>query len=213
MANRLTKLGYAVAVAGVVFLLASLYVFTQIKAGQNALQKFSEAQDIKLSYNEQGQLLERGKTEGVEPIKKLLTEDWGYPLKESELDPNDPLVNTASEYMYQMAVIAYHVTHGTQKIVLEKDEEYKGQTFPAGTYDFPVAGRYWTGFDRMHPIEGKARGQAWTGTAHALIAELGVGTVTASSLELGLLVTALVGGLGLTFIGLGLGLNWVAKES
>jgi hypothetical protein len=50
-------------------------------------------------------LLDRGKPEAVQKIMRLLTEDWGYPVVESELDPNDPLVNTASEYMYQMAVI------------------------------------------------------------------------------------------------------------
>ena len=43
-------------------------------------------------------------------------------------------------------------------------------------------GRYWTGFDRMHPLDGKVREMAWSGVAHGLIAELGVGTVTASTL-------------------------------
>ena len=42
----------------------------------------------------------------------LLTEDWGYPVVASELDPNDPVVNTGSEYMYQMATVAFHTLHG-----------------------------------------------------------------------------------------------------
>ena len=49
-----------------------------------------------------------------------------------------------------------------------------GQVFPAGEYEFAVDGRYWTDFDRQHPIEGPARDKAWTGTAHALIANLGI---------------------------------------
>ena len=38
----------------------------------------------------------------------LLQDDWKYPVVTSDLDPNDPVVNTASEYMYQMATITYH---------------------------------------------------------------------------------------------------------
>ncbi|MCZ6663031.1 MAG: hypothetical protein O6951_08935 [Actinobacteria bacterium] len=47
-----------------------------------------------------------------------LTEDWGYPVVESDFDPDDPLVNTASEYMFQMATVGYHVLHGTQTVTL-----------------------------------------------------------------------------------------------
>ena len=72
-------------------------------------------------------------------------------------------------------------------------------------------GRYWTAFDRAHPIEGPARAQIWTPTAHALIAELGVGSVTASALQIGLGVAALLAGLGLTFLLTGVGLVWVAR--
>ena len=78
-----------------------------------------------------------------------------------------------------MATVAYHTLHSTQTVVLTEPEEYNGKTYPAGEYQVPVDGRYWTGFDRQDPLEGPAREQAWTGTAHALIANLGVGTVTA----------------------------------
>ena len=44
-------------------------------------------------------------------------------------------------------------------------------------------GKYWTGFDRTNPIEGAAREKIWTGTALALIGQLGVGSVTASTLQ------------------------------
>ena len=53
-----------------------------------------------------------------------------------------------------------------------------------GVYQVPVADRYWTGFNRMHPLDGPAREQAWNGTVHGLFAELGVGATTHSSLQL-----------------------------
>ena len=166
---------------------------------------------MELTYNEDGQLTDRGETEGAEAIMSLLTDDWKYPVVESDLDPADPLVNTASEYMYQMATISYHTLHGTQTVVLDEDVEYDGELFKAGTYEFDVDGKYWTDFDREHPIEGIAREQAWTGTAHGLIGELGVGTVTHSALQLGLAMSGLLAGLGLTFLLAGLGLVWVGK--
>jgi hypothetical protein len=113
--------------------------------------------------------------------------------------------------MYQMATVAYHTLHGVQTIVLDEDVEYNGEVFAAGTYEFPVDGRYWADFNREHPLEGPARAQAWTGVAHALIAELGVGTVTASTLQLGLGVAGLFAGLGFTLILSGAGLVWVSR--
>ena len=72
-------------------------------------------------------------------------------------------------------------------------------------------GRYWTGFNRANPIEGAARGQIWTGTAHALIAELGVGSVTASALQLGLGMAGILAGVGLLFVITGIGLVWATR--
>lgn len=204
-------LGIATAVVGLVFLLLGLYAYVQVQAGYGSLHAFSAAQDITLSYNDDGELIDRGETEGAEAIMELLTDDWGYNVKNSELDPDDPLLDTGSEYMYQMATIAYHVMHGTQTIVLDETTEYNGETFKKGEYEFDVDGRYWTGFDRMHPIEGPARGQAWTGTAHGLIGELGVGAVTASTLELGRGISFIVMALGLTFAMIGIGLVWVGR--
>ena len=78
-----------------------------------------------------------------------------------------------------MATITYHTLHGTQTVVLPEDvTAADGTVYAAGTYEFAVDGRYWSDFDRTNPIEAAAREQAWTGTAHALIAELGVGSVS-----------------------------------
>jgi hypothetical protein len=180
--------------------------------GAQALQAFSAAQNVTLSYNEAGQLVDRGETAGADKIMSLLVNDWGYAVDRSELNPNDPLVNTASEYMYQMAVISYHTLNATTMVTIPEDVVVDGQVVTkAGEYEFVNDGRYWTGFDRTNPIEGAAREQIWTGTAHALIAELGVGSVTASALQIGLGIAGLLAGLGFMFILTGLGLVWVAR--
>jgi hypothetical protein len=178
----------------------------------NALQKFSEAQNVVLSYNDDGNLIDRGTTEGADVIMEMLEEEWGYPVLGGELDPDDPLVNTASEYMYQMATIVHHVREGTQTIVLTEDVEYNGETFAAGTYEFDVDGRYWTDFDRQHPLEGPARSQAWSGTVHGLVGELGVGVVTHTSIQVGYATAGMLGAMGLMGLLTGIALTALGKE-
>lgn len=212
MGKRLQTLGIVLAVFGLAFLVGGGVAFAKVQDGYGSLQAFSAEQNVELSYNEDGELIDRGETEGAEAIMSLLVDDWQYPVVEADLDPNDPLVNTASEYMYQMATITYHVLHGTQMIVLDEDVEYNGEVFPAGEYEFNVDGKYWTDFDREHPLEGPAREMAWSGTAHGLIGELGVGTVTHSALQMGLALSGLLGGLGGIFILLGLGLVWAGRS-
>jgi hypothetical protein len=211
MNGRLKILGAALAVIGLVFVAGGGYALYKTNQGAHALQAFSAAQNVTLSYNESGQLVDRGETEGATAIMSLLTNDWGYSVDTAELNPNDPLVNTASEYMYQMATIAYHTLHGTTTVVLDKDVTVGDKVFAAGTYEFATDGRYWTGFDRTNPIEGAAREQVWTGTAHALIAELGVGSVTASALQIGLGMAGILAGIGFMFLLTGLGLVWAAR--
>jgi hypothetical protein len=211
MIKRLRILGVLLALIGLGFLVSSGVAYAKVQDGYDSLQAFSQEQNVELTYNEDGQLTDRGETEGAEAIMSLLTEDWKYPVVQSDLDPGDPQVNTASEYMYQMAVISYHTLHGTQTVVLDEAVEYNGELFEAGSYEFDIDGRYWSDFDREHPIEGAAREQAWTGTAHGLIGELGVGTVTHSALQLGLAMSGLLAGLGFTFLLAGLGVVWVGR--
>lgn len=211
MTARLRTLGVILAVFGIVFVAAGAFSLYKVQQGMTSLSSFSAAQGVELSYNDEGQLVDRGEVAGAQAIMTLLTDEWGYPVQTSELDPNDPLVNTGTEYMYQMATVAFHTLNSTQTIVLTEDVEYNGEVFKAGTYEFAVDGRYWADFDRAHPLEGPARAQAWTGVAHALIAELGVGTVTASALQLGLGLAGLFAGVGFTFLLAGLGLVWVSR--
>jgi hypothetical protein len=240
MASRLRITGVVLLIVGLVGLGAAGYAYMKVQNGAAALQGFSEAQAVTLAYNDEGQLVDRGTTDGAAAIMALLRDDWQWPVVDSELNPDDPITNTATEYMYQMATVAYHTLHGTQTVTLTQPVEWDGDgddavaatapvytggewdpstagedaIFQPGVYEVPVAGRYYTQFDRLHPLDGPAREQAWAGLVHGLFAELGVGATTASSLELGqgvALVTALM---GVSFLVLGGLLLWtsLAKE-
>ena len=212
MKNRLGVVGAGLILAGAAFAIAGGVAYAKVQDGYDSLQAFSEKQNVQLTYNDQGQLTDRGETAGADAIMTLLVDDWKYPVVKSDLDPNDPLVNTATEYMYQMATIAHHTLDSTQTVVLDEAVTADdGTTYAAGTYEFPVDGRYWTAFDRSNPIEAAAREQAWTGTVHGLIGELGVGTVTASTLQMGLAMAGLFAGVGLVFMLTGGGLIWAGK--
>jgi hypothetical protein len=214
MYARFKIVGIGLAIAGIAFMGVGGYTYVKTQAGANALNAFSAAQNVTLSYNDQGQLTDRGTVEGAAPILALLQDDWGYTVDKNELNPNDPVVNTASEYMYQMATIAHHTLDGTQTVVLPEDVTADdGTVYKAGTYEVPVAGRYWSQFDRTNPIDAKVREQAWTGTAHALIAELGVGSVTASALQMGLGIAALAAALGAVLLLAGIGIVWAARPA
>lgn len=213
MVGRLTKLGYVLIALGLVFVVAGGVAYSKTQEGYDSLSKFSEAQNVTLSYNEEGQLIDRGTVEGAQAIMDFLENEWGYAVVGSELDPNDPLVNTGSEYMFQMATVSFHVLNGTQTVVLEEEVVYNDEVFPAGTYEVAVDGRYWTDFDRQHPLEGPARSQAWSGTAHGIVGELGVGTVTHSTLKLALALAGLFAGVGLVSMLGGGGLIWAARGS
>jgi hypothetical protein len=211
MRQRLRALGMVLALIGMGFLIGGGVAFAKTQQGYQSFQALSETQNVNLTYNDEGQLVDRGSTEQAQAILRLLADDWGYPVVESDLDPADPLVNTATEYMYQMATVAYHVLHGTQTVVLTEAVEYDGVVYEPGVYQFEVDGRYWTGFDRGHPIEGPARDMAWTGTVHGLFGELGVGTLTHTTLQVGLGLAGLLAGIGLTLVLTGAGMAWVAR--
>ena len=212
MNKRIQRLGIGLALMGLVFFAAGGYTLYKTQQGANALQTFSAAQNVKLNYNDQGQLVDRGETAGAAAIMSLLENDWGYAVDRGDLNPNDPLVNTASEYMYQMATISYHTLHGATTVTIPEDVVVDGKLVTkAGDYEFVNDGRYWTGFDRTDPIQGAAREQIWTGTALALIGQLGVGSVTASALTMGLGIAGLFALIGLTVVLAGLGLVWATR--
>jgi hypothetical protein len=225
-------LGVFLIIVGIGYFIGAGVAYSKVQGGYESLQSFSEAQNVQLSYNEDGQLIDRGEVEGAQAIMTLLEDDWGFPVVDADLDPDDPLVNSATEYMYQMATIVHHTLTGTQTVTLTEEDltgedgtvatEYtcNGETvavpdpFPAEgvTCEFEVDGRYWTGFDRMDPVQGQARDMAWSGTAHALVAELGVGAATHSTLQLALGVAALLAGLGVVCTVSGAAFIWDTKK-
>jgi len=211
MYTRFKVLGLALAIAGLAFVAVGGYTYIKTQEGANALHAFSAAQGVELTYNDQGQLTDRGKTEGAAAIMSLLTKDWGFTVNPADFNPNDPIVNTASEYMYEMATVAHHTLTGTQTVVLTAPVDYNGKTYAAGSYDVAVNGRYYSQFDRLDPLDGPAREQAWTGTALGLIGQLGVGSVTASALQMGLGIAAISAALGAVLLLTGLGVIWAAR--
>jgi hypothetical protein len=215
MNKRLQRLGFGLVLIGIVFFAAGGYTLYKTQQGASALQAFSAAQNVTLTYNDQGQLADRkGDTKEATAIMSLLVNDWGFAVDKSELNPNDPLVNTASEYMYQMATISYHTLNAKTTVTFPEDVVVDGKVVQAaGTYDFQNTGKYWTGFDRTNPIEGAAREKVWTGTALALIGQLGVGSVTASALQIGLGIAALFALVGMTVVLTGLGLVWATRAA
>lgn len=212
MTPRMRILGFALALIGLAFVAAGAFAYLKAQEGFTSLQAFSAEQNVKLSYDSQG-VLNGDNPEEAAGIMALLTEAWKYPVVTSDLNPNDPIVNTASEYMYQMATISYHVLNGTQTVVFAEDvKAANGDIVPAGTYEFQVDGRYYADFNRANPIEGAARGLAWSGTALGLIGQLGVGTTTASALQMALGLAALFASVGFLTIFLGVGLVWVSRQ-
>ena len=214
MNQRLQRVGIGLALLGIVFFAAGAFTLYKTQQGASSLKAFSAAQNVTLNYNDQGQLVDRGETAGADKIMALLVNDWGFSVDKADLNPNDPVINTASEYMYQMATISYHTLHATTTVTFPEDVVVNGNVVQAaGTYEFVNDGKYWTGFDRTDPIQGAARDQIWTGTAHALIAELGVGSVTASALTMGLGIAALFVLIGATVLLTGLGLIWATRAA
>jgi hypothetical protein len=212
MYGRMRGLGIVLALVGIAFIAGGAFAFAKTYEGYQSLNALSAAQNVKLSYNDQGQLVDRGDTAEAQSILSLLRDEWKYPVNMSDLNPNDPVVNTATEFMYQMATITHHITSGTQTVVLPEDvTAADGTVYKAGTYEFAVDGRYFSEFNRANPIEGKARDQAWTGTGLALISNLGVGTATATALQLGLGIAGLFAGMGIFALIAGFGLVWVAQ--
>jgi hypothetical protein len=229
-------LGVFLIVVGIGYFVGAGVAYTKAQGGYGAMEAFAAAQNVELTYDEDGQLTDRGTVEGGQAIMSLLEDDWNFPVTMGKggLDPNDPVVNSQSEYMYQMATIVYHVLNGEQNVVLtqegidaaiesgalEADGTYNGTVAayqgtvlePGVPYTVPIEGRYWTDFARGDVLDGPARDLAWSGTAHALVAELGVGAATHSALMLALGIAGLLAGLGVVCLAMGIAFLWHTKK-
>ena len=60
MINRLKWLGIVLSIFGLAFIVGGGYAFMKVQEGQRSLNAFSAAQNVTLTYNDQGQLVDRG---------------------------------------------------------------------------------------------------------------------------------------------------------
>lgn len=209
--HRLRAVGALLVIIGLA--VAGFGFFYGVKTANDGLasaQRMYEAQDVRLSYNENGELIDRGTTAGADNIMKLLTQEWAFPVRAADFDPDDPLVDTRSELMYYYATITYHVLHGEVDVKLTAEQvpiTYRGITYSeAGTYKIaPLA--YYAQLDRTHAIEGQLRA-AWTPQALALTGALSAGHANQGVGELAQATTVAVTGIGALVAFAGAGLVW-----
>ena len=210
MEKKLTRLGLIIAVFGLAFFVAAGYAFVKVNEGQRSLAAFSAAQNVTLSYNDQGQLLDHGDPAAAQTIMNLLTNDWGYAVNPGDFNPNDPVVNTASEYMYQLATITEHTLSST--VTLPSDiKDANGNIVAHAGDKVAVNGRYYADFNFANPVDQAVRGIAWSPLALSLIGQLGVGAVTATSIQMGLAMVGMLLAIGFGFELAGFGLAWAAR--
>lgn len=214
MALRAKILGIVLIVGGMSVAGAGLfYGYPQASDGLDSAQAMYEAQGVKLSYNAQGQLIDRGTPEGAQRILDLLEKDYQYPVNRDNLDPNDPLVNTRDELMYEYATITYHVLHTAVPVKLTGADvpiTYRNVTYTQpGTYNITLE-HYYAHLDRTNPIERQLR-EAWSPLALVLTASLAGAHANQAAGELAKATTLGMGGIGLLFAVAGAGLVWVVS--
>jgi hypothetical protein len=176
--NFISVAGLVLVFGGIIGIVLGVYLYGKANEGLESLNAVYASQGRMMTYDADGNFTDRGTKAGGDAILALLEDDWKYPLNRSNLDPNDPLVDTPDELMVQYAIINYHTLHGTQTVVLTEDVEYQGVMYAAGSYEVPVDGRYFTDLDRNHPLEGAVRDQAWSPLAFGLLGNL-IGGVNA----------------------------------
>lgn len=208
---RFRILGIVLAVAGLGVAGAGfLYGMPQANDGLDSAQAMYEAQGVTLNYNAEGQLVDRGTPEGAQAIMDLLVKDYKYPVKESDFDPDDPLVNTRSELMYEYATITYHVLHSSVPVTLTDAEvpiTYRGVEYTEpGIYNITLE-HYYAHLDRTNPIERQLR-EAWSPIAFSLTSSLAGAHANQAAGELARMTTLGIGGIGLLFVLAGVGLVW-----
>lgn len=210
--HRLRILGYALVLAGLGTAGAGfLYGLPQATDGLDSAMAMYESQGVSLTYNDEGQLIDRGTVEGAEAIMDLLVKEYEYPVKMSDFDPDDPLVNTRSELMFEYATITYHVLHTKVAVKLTEADvpiTYRGINYTEpGTYNITLE-NYYAHLDRSNPIEGQLRA-AWSPLAFSLTSSLAGAHANQAAGELARMTTLGIGAIGLLFTGAGVGLVWV----
>lgn len=216
LARRLRIVGIVLVAAGLSVAGGGfVYGMPQADDGLDAAQAMYEAQGVNLNYNDKGQLLDRGTPEGAQAIMDLLVDEYQYPVKQSDFDPGDPLVNTRSELMYEYATITYHVLHSSVPVRLTAADvpiTYRGVEYTTpGTYNITLE-HYYAHLDRTNPIERQLR-EAWSPIAFSLTASLAGAHANQAAGELARMTTIGIGAIGLLFVLAGAGLTWATMAN
>ena len=198
--NFISLAGLILVIGGIIGISMGGYLYLKADAGLDSLEAVYGTQGRYMTYDDEGNFTDRGTAEAGARILSLLEDDYQFALNYANLDPEDTLVNTPDELMVQFAIITYHTLHGTQTVVLDEAVEYQGVTYEAGAHEVAVDGKYYSDFDRRHPLEGPARTMAWNPLALSLNAQL-IGGVN-SDLQAGMahfLSWSIFAGFGLMF--------------
>lgn len=210
---RLRIVGIALALAGLAVAAGGfLYGMPQATDGLDSAQAMYEAQGVSLTYDANGTLVDRGTPEGAQRIMDLLENDFRYPVNHDNFDPDDPLVNTRDELMYEYATITYHVLHSTVPVKLTEADvpiTYRGVEYTEpGTYNITLE-HYYAHLDRTNPIEGQLRA-AWSPLAFGLTASLAGAHANQAAGELAKATTLGIGAIGLIIAAAGAGTVWAS---
>jgi hypothetical protein len=211
--QRLRAVGIVLMAAGLGVSGVSLFWgLPQADDGLDSAQAMYEAEGVTLSYNADGELVDRGTPEGAQKIMDLLVKEYKYPVKASDFDPDDPLVNTRSELMYEYATITYHVLHSTVAVRLTEADvpiTYRNVTYSEpGTYNITLE-HYYAHLDRTNPIERQLR-EAWSPLAFALTSSLAGAHANHAAGELARMTTLGIGAIGLVIAAAGGALVWAS---
>ena len=111
MKNRLGVLGLVLMLAGFAFVIAGGVAYAKVQDGYDSLQAFSEQQNVAADLQRE-RSADRPWHDRRGPTRSWRCSPRTGSTRSSRAIsiPNDPLVNTASEYMYQMATIAHHTS-------------------------------------------------------------------------------------------------------
>ena len=87
MASRLKITGVILIIVGIVAWGAAGYAYTRYQDGQDALNGFSEAQDVELATTTDGNLIDRGTEEGAKPSSSSSVRRGNGPSSTASLTP------------------------------------------------------------------------------------------------------------------------------
>lgn len=210
---RVRLLGVFLLLAGLTLAgVGFLYGLPQAEDGLDSAQAMYKEQGVTLTYNEDGELTDRGTPEGAQAIMDLLEKDFDYPVDHGNFDPDDPLIDTRDELMFEYATITYHVLHTAVPVTLGEEDvpiTYRDVTYTEpGTYNITLE-HYYAHLDRTNVIERQLR-TAWSPLALSLTSALAGAHANQAAGELARMTSLGFGGLGLLVAATGAAVAWAS---